>query len=196
MMDFHALAPEINASNIRGPGPESILLAKRTWETMAAELTSAAIDWSRNVSEASAAFQSPALEFFLKAASIYAEWLNKHVAAAQETATDLNIAVHAYETAAREMVPQATITANRAAALTLKTTNILGQFATKIAELDHQYHEYWDTNAKVMDNYLCAILYATGGPYKNQIVPAPMTFVRTLRQGVAAGAGSADISYR
>ncbi|WP_052915583.1 PPE family protein [Mycobacterium haemophilum] len=153
MPNFNVLPPEINVSNIRGPGSKPIRIAAATWASLADELRSEAEQWRNQVIETEDLFKGGAAGNFIAAAGRYYTWLYKHAYTASVTAEYLNQAASAYETTVNLMVPTASIVANRAAALTMKTTNLLGQFTTKIMELDRAYQEMWAQNAEAMNIY-------------------------------------------
>ncbi|ALL56231.1 PPE family protein [Mycobacterium haemophilum DSM 44634] len=96
----------------------------------------------------------------------------RHAGTASETAEYLHQAADAYETAVTLMVPTASIVANRAAALTMETTNLLGQFTSQIAELDGEYQKMWTTNAEAMNQYQFHIFDIMERAEKRGIIPA------------------------
>ncbi|WP_197079810.1 PPE family protein [Mycobacterium haemophilum] len=174
MPNFNALPPEINVSNIKGPGSKPILIAAAAWESLEQDLASAAKEWGPQIAQAYEAFQGEAANKFSEAAVRYHEWLHKHALTAKCTAEYLIQAADAYEEAVRSMVPTAPIVKNRAAAWTMKSTNLLGQFTHKIMELDDEYHEMWATNAGVMNEYQFRIFDIMRQVEETGITPAPL----------------------
>ncbi|ALL56300.1 PPE family protein [Mycobacterium haemophilum DSM 44634] len=109
--------------------------------------------WVAQISATEELFKGKAARQFIDAAGRYGDWLTRHARTAGATAESLGQAAEAYDTAVRSMVPTSTIVANRAAALTMKSTNLLGQFTAKILELDRTYQEMWAQNADAMNTY-------------------------------------------
>ncbi|WP_454560746.1 PPE family protein [Mycobacterium haemophilum] len=174
MPNFNALPPEVNVSNIQGPGSKPIRTAQTAWESLAKELASAADGWGTQVSATQDSFKGPAAGYFLQAAKQYHAWLYNHAYTANCTAASLDEAAQAYDRAVRSMVPTSTIVANRAATLTMKTTNLLGQFANKIAELDRRYERMWARNANAMHEYQFAAFELMRQVEEKTITPAPL----------------------
>ncbi|ALL56270.1 PPE family protein [Mycobacterium haemophilum DSM 44634] len=174
MPNFNALPPEVNVSNIQGPGSKPIRTAQTAWESLAKELASAADGWGTQVSATQDSFKGPAAGYFLQAAKQYHAWLYNHAYTANCTALHLGEAAQAYDTAVRLMTPHTAIVANRATALTLKTTNFLGQFTTKIAELDRKYEKMWARNAEAMNEYQFVTFDIMKRAEETAITPAPL----------------------
>ncbi|ALL56204.1 PPE family protein [Mycobacterium haemophilum DSM 44634] len=85
------------------------------------------------------AFVGPAANKFMEAATKYMDWLDEHAGTAAKTAGFLNEAARAYDKAVASMTPYTSIGVNRSCALALKAINLLGQFTTKIADLEREY---------------------------------------------------------
>ncbi|WP_197079839.1 PPE family protein [Mycobacterium haemophilum] len=173
MPNFNLISPEINVSNIRGPGSKLMRTAAAAWVDLTYELRSLAGRWSNQVGEMNGLFKGEAAGKFLEAAIKYFFWLSVHADTANVTARYLTQAVDAYEGAVSSMVPTSSIVANRATALTMKTTNFLGQFTTKIAELDREYEKMWAQNAEAMNRYQYTIFDIMAKAEEVRITPAP-----------------------
>ncbi|ALL56233.1 serine-rich protein [Mycobacterium haemophilum DSM 44634] len=159
MQNFNAFPPEINASNIRGPGAEPIWIAADAWDSLAEELHAKAREWANQVSATAALFQGPAARKFVVAARRYCTWLNTHAETASDTAKYLHLTALAYERAVESMIPMASIVVNRMAAWIMKVTNLLyGQNITRIVELECEYEMMWAKNAEAMNEYQPDIL--------------------------------------
>ena len=83
MLDFAALPPEINSARMySGPGSGPMLAAAAAWNTLAAEMRSAAASYGSVVSElTSEGWLGPASTSMSAAAAPYLAWLNTHRAA-------------------------------------------------------------------------------------------------------------------
>ncbi|WP_454560745.1 PPE family protein [Mycobacterium haemophilum] len=173
MPNFNALPPEVNVSNIQGPGSMPIRTAVKAWGDLTVELYTQMGRWKNQVSATQDSFKGPAARHFIDAANQYTSWLNGHAGTASATAVYLGLAAQAYDRAVKAMVPTSTIVANRAATLTMKTTNLLGQFTTKIMELDDEYQKMWAQNAEAMNQYQFAAFEITRQVEEAGITPAP-----------------------
>src|ERR1700751_507542 len=85
MFDFAALPPDINSARMySGPGSGPMLAAAAAWNTMAAEMRSAAADYDSVVTQlTSAGWHGPSSESMLAAAEPYLAWLNTTATEAQ-----------------------------------------------------------------------------------------------------------------
>lgn len=77
-MDFGALPPEINSGRMyAGPGPSSLFAAASAWNSLAAELNSAASSYETVVSELiSEEWLGPASGSMADAVAPYVAWMN------------------------------------------------------------------------------------------------------------------------
>ncbi|MCV7340032.1 PPE family protein [Mycobacterium haemophilum] len=174
MTNFNLLPPEVNVKSIRGPGSKPMRTAQAAWDGLAEELYSKADEWIAQIAAAKAVFEGGAAGRFMEAAGQYHTWLNGHAKAARANVEYLAHAIHIYDATVEGMVPTSSIVANRAAALTMKTTNLLGQFTHKIVELDRAYQEMWAQNAELMNTYQSAIFDIMGQAEREGITPAPL----------------------
>ena len=155
MLDFAALPPEINSARMySGAGSGPLLAAGAAWSQLAAEMRSAAASYSSIVSGlTSGSWQGPASTSMAAAAAPYATWMNTTAAQAEQTATQAQAAVTAYESAFAMTVPPGEIAANRAQLAALVATNILGQNTSAIAATEALYGEMWAQDAAAMYGY-------------------------------------------
>lgn len=155
MLDFGALPPEINSGLMyAGPGSASMMGAASGWNTLAAELNSAAIAYDRVVNTLSSEeWLGQASASMAQAATPYVEWMRTTAAAAEHAASQAMSAATAFETALATIVPPPAIAANRLNLAQLLSTNVLGQNTPAIAALEAQYGEMWAADSATMYNY-------------------------------------------
>jgi PPE-repeat protein len=155
MLDFAALPPEINSARIySGPGSGPLRAAGVAWNSLAAEMRSAAASYSTVISGlTSGSWQGPASTSMAAAAAPYAAWMNTTAAQAEQTAAQAQAAATAYEAAFAMTVPPPVIAANRTALAALVATNILGQNTPAIAATEAHYGEMWAQDAAAMYGY-------------------------------------------
>ncbi|OBI64653.1 PPE family protein [Mycobacterium sp. E796] len=155
MLDFGALPPEINSGLLyAGPGSTSMMGAASGWNTLAAELNSAAIAYDRVVNTLSnEEWLGQASASMAQAVAPYVEWMRTTAAAAEHAASQAMSAATAFETALATIVPPPVIAANRVNLAQLLSTNVLGQNTAAIAALEAQYGEMWATDSATMYNY-------------------------------------------
>ncbi|OBA81730.1 hypothetical protein A9W99_13495 [Mycobacterium sp. 1164966.3] len=154
-MDFAAFPPEVNSGRMyAGPGAGPMLSAALAWDSLSAELASAAEDFgSTVVNLGGGAWRGPASAAMVSAAAPYVAWLGTTAAYANQTADQAKAAVGAYEAAFAMTVPPPVITANRALLAMLVATNVLGQNNPAIAATEAHYAEMWAQDAAAMYGY-------------------------------------------
>jgi PPE-repeat protein len=154
-MDFGALSPEINSARMyAGPGSGPMLAAASAWDSLAAELGSAASTYGTVVSSlAEQSWLGPASASMAAAATPYVTWMNTTGELAEQTANQAKAAAAAYEAAFAMTVPPAVVAANRTQLATLVATNVLGQNTAAIAATEAQYGEMWAQDAAAMYGY-------------------------------------------
>ena len=91
----------------------------------------------------------------------YVSWMSTTAAQAQQTASQLESAVAAYEAAFAATVPPPEIEVNRALLASLVSTNLLGQNTPAIMATEAQYAEMWAQDAAAMYGYAGASAAAT-----------------------------------
>jgi PPE-repeat protein len=181
MLDFAALPPEINSARIySGPGSAPMLSAAAAWNTMAAEMRSAAAGYGSVVSGlTSEGWLGPSSTSMSAAAAPYLEWLSSTATLAEQAGSQANAAVTAFESAFAMTVPPAVVAANRAELAMLVATNIFGQNTPAIAATEAQYAEMWAQDGAAMNGYASASSAAT------QLTPLTAPQSPTNADGVA-----------
>lgn len=194
MLDFGALPPEINSGLMyAGAGSGSMMGAASGWNTLAAELNSAAVAYDRVVTTLSSEeWLGQASASMAEAAAPYVEWMRSTAAAAEHAASQAMSAATAFETAHATIVPPPVIAANRVNLAQLLSTNVLGQNTGAIAALEAQYGEMWATDSATMYNYagrsanISAVKPFTSAPDTTN--PAGMANQTASATGTSAGA--------
>ncbi len=155
MLDFGALPPEINSARMyAGPGSASLQAAASAWNSLAAELNSAATGYETVVTQlASEEWLGPASTAMANAAAPYVAWMTTTAAQAEQAANQVRSAAAAYEQAFAATVPPPLIAANRAQTAQLVATNVLGQNTPAIAQLEAEYGQMWAQDAAAMYTY-------------------------------------------
>ncbi|MCV7348653.1 PPE family protein [Mycobacterium parmense] len=154
-MDFGALPPEINSARLySGSGSTSLVTAASAWNSLAAELNAAALQYENVVTQLSSEeWLGPASASMAGAVTPYVEWMTATAAQAEQTATQASSAAAAYESAFAAIVPPPLIAANRQQLAQLVSTNVLGLNTAAIAQLEAQYGEFWAQDAATMYSY-------------------------------------------
>lgn len=199
MLDFGTLPPEVNSGLIyAGAGPASMIGAASGWNTLAAELNSAALAYDRVVNTLSGEeWLGQASASMAQAAAPYVEWMRSTAAAAEHAASQAMSAASAFETAQAAMVPPPVIAANRVNLMQLLSTNVLGQNTGAIAALEAQYGEMWATDAATMYNYagrsanISAVKPFTSAPATTN--PAGVANQTASATGSSAGAAQSTL---
>lgn len=175
MLDFGALPPEINSARMyAGPGSSSFQAAASAWNSLAAELNSAAAGYDTVVTRlATEEWMGPASTSMANAAAPYVGWMQTTAAQAEQAATQARAAAAAYDQAFAATVPPPLIAANRAQTAQLVATNVLGQNTPAIAQLEAQYGEMWAQDAAAMYGY--AGQAATAAKVTPFVAPAQTT---------------------
>ncbi|CDO87884.1 hypothetical protein AWC29_02960 [Mycobacterium triplex] len=155
MLDFGALPPEVNSGLMyAGAGSASMMGAASEWNTLAAELNSAAVAYDRVVNTLSSEeWLGQASASMAEAVTPYVEWMRTTAAAAEHAASQAMSAASAFETAHTAIVPPPVIAANRVNLARLLSTNVLGQNTAQIAALEAQYGEMWAIDSATMYTY-------------------------------------------
>ena len=163
MFDFGALPPEINSGRMySGPGSGPMMAAASAWDSVAAELDTAATGYNSVIAElTSSPWLGPASRAMMSAVTPYASWISAAATQAEETASQARAAAAAYETAFTVTVPPPVIAANRVLLATLVATNFFGQNTPAIAATEAQYMEMWAQDAAAMYGYAGSSAIAT-----------------------------------
>jgi PPE-repeat protein len=154
-MDFGALPPEINSGRMYvGPGSGTLLAASAGWESLAAELSTAASGYRSVISSLTdESWIGPTSKSMAAAVTPYMVWMGATAAQCEQAANQATAAAAAYETAYALTVPPALVAANRAQLMALIATNLLGQNTPAIMVTEAQYMEMWAQDATAMYNY-------------------------------------------
>jgi PPE-repeat protein len=162
-MDFGSYPPEINSARMyAGAGAGPMLAAAEAWDTLAAELHSAASSYQSVVSGLTAGpWLGPASASMSAAAATYTTWLRAIAAQAEETSAQAKSAAAAYQTAFSSTVPPPMVAANRSQLMTLIATNVFGRNTQAIASNEAQYGQMWAQDVAAMYGYAASSSAAT-----------------------------------
>lgn len=162
-MSFATLPPEVISSLMySGPGSSSMVAAASAWNGLAAELSSTAQGYVTTVTQlASQEWMGPASAAMASAVQPYIAWMTKTAAHAEQTASQVQAAAAAFETAFAAVVPPPLIAANRATLAEALQTNLFGMNNNVIAELEAQYAEMAAQDTSAMQNYAASSAAAT-----------------------------------
>ncbi len=182
MLDFGALPPEINSGRMYvGAGSGPMLAAAAAWDSLAADLQSAASSYGSTVEGLVAGpWTGPSSMTMAAAASPFVTWVSGAAAQAEEAAAQAKLAAGVYETAFAATVPPPVIAANRALLAMLVATNILGQNTPAIAATETHYLEMWAQDAAAM------YAYAGSSSSASQLTPFTEPPQTTNTAGTAA----------
>ncbi|MEM6106774.1 PPE family protein [Mycobacterium sp. 050272] len=162
-IDFGALPPEVNSARLYGgAGATSLITASSAWNSLAAELNSAAMGYESVITELSSQeWLGPASAKAVGALTPYVTWVKNTAAQAEHAAQQLSAASAAFETAFSSAVPPPVVAQNRALLAQAMATNTLGQNSGLIAQLESQYAQMWAQDATTMYRYAAASASAT-----------------------------------
>lgn len=162
-MDFAALPPEINSGRMyAGAGSGPMLAAAAAWDTLAAELRSAAGAYQSVMAGLIAGpWLGPSAASMAAAAATSAAWIDATAAQAEQTSVQAKMAAAAYEAAFADTVPPPAIAANRSLLAMLVATNLFGQNTPAIATTEAEYAEMWAQDAAAMYAYAFSSASAT-----------------------------------
>ncbi|WP_322857689.1 PPE family protein [Mycobacterium shigaense] len=200
MLDyFAALPPEINSARMyTGPGSGPMLAAAAAWNTLAAEMRTAATDYGSVVTQLlSSGWYGPSSASMLAAATPYVNWLSTTAAQAEQTATQANAAATAFESAYAMTVPPPVVAANRLLLATLVASNIFGQNTPQIAATEAEYAEMWAQDAAAMNGYstsseAAAQMAPFQSPQSNTTPDAAEEQTQAVTQAATTPAGNAQ----
>ncbi|GFG74907.1 PPE family protein [Mycobacterium botniense] len=183
-MDFGALPPEVNSARMyAGPGAAPMMVAASAWNSLAAELASAATGYQSVISGLTGEeWLGPASVSMAAAAAPYVAWMSTTAAQAQKAATQATAAAAAYEAAFAMTVPPSVVAANRAQLAALVATNFLGQNTPAIMATEAHYAEMWAQDAAAMYGY------AASSATASQLTPFTSPTQTTNPVGIAGQA--------
>ncbi|BBY55595.1 PPE family protein [Mycobacterium koreense] len=174
VIDFGALAPEINATRLyAGPGSAPMQAAAAAWQRLAAELSAAAASCEQQITGLAAAWQGAAGHRMAVAAARHIQWLATTAAQAAQAGAAATAQALAYETARAATTPPPVIAANRSLQATLIATNVLGQNTGAIMSTEAQYLAMWAQCAAAMYGYATATEQSSALP--DHPTPQPAT---------------------
>jgi PPE-repeat protein len=185
-MDFGALPPEVNSGRMyTGPGPATLLTASAGWDSLAAELHTAASGYQSVISGLTdEAWTGPTSMSMAAAVMPYVSWMTATATLCEHAAAQATAAAAAYETAYLMTVPPPLVVANRARLMALIATNFLGQNTPAIMATEAEYSEMWAQDATAMYNYAASSATASS---LSTFTPPPQT---TNPGGLAGQAGA------
>jgi PPE-repeat protein len=164
-----------------GAGSGPMLAAAAAWDSLAADLQSAASSYGSTVEGLVAGqWTGPSSIAMAAAASPFVTWVSTAAAQAEEAAAQAKLAAGAYETAFAATVPPPIIAANRALLAALIATNFLGQNTPAIAATEAHYVEMWAQDAAAM------YAYAGSSSAASQLTPFTEPPQTTNTSGTAA----------
>jgi PPE-repeat protein len=154
-IDFGALPPEITSARLySGPGSSAIVAAAAAWNSLAAELGSAAAGYDTVVAQLSAEeWLGPASASMAEAVTPYVSWLSTTSTLAEQAGTQAAAAAAAFETAFASVVPPPLIALNRTELAQALANNVFGQNTNVISALEAQYGEFWAQDSAAMYSY-------------------------------------------
>ncbi len=145
-----------------GPGAGSIMVAASAWDSVAAELATAASGYHSVIAELTGGpWVGPSSTAMVSAVAPYASWLGAASELAEVSAGQARAAAAAFEAAFIGTVPPPVIAANRMLMTTLIATNFFGQNTPSIMATEAQYLEMWAQDATAMYAYAATSAAAT-----------------------------------
>ncbi|ORV07830.1 PPE family protein [Mycobacterium celatum] len=189
-MDFAALPPEINSARMyAGAGAGPMMAAAAAWNSLAAELGSAASSYQAVITGLTGGqWLGRASASMAAAAAPYVAWMSSTAAAAEHAAGQAMASAAAFEAAFAMTVPPPVIAANRAQWAALVATNFLGQNTPAIMATEAHYAEMWAQDAAAMYGYAAAS--ASAGMLQPLTAPTPNTNPAGLAGQAAAVSGA------
>jgi PPE-repeat protein len=175
VVDYGGIPPDITSALMyAGSGSTSLQAAASAWNSLSAELSSAAADYDTVVTRlASEEWLGSSSTAMANAVQPYVQWMSNTAAQAETAATQARAAAAAYEQAFAATVPPPLIAANRAELTQALSTNVLGQNSNIIAQLEQQYSEFWAQDAATMYQY--ASQSAAASKVANFVSPTAIT---------------------
>ncbi|OBJ62066.1 PPE family protein [Mycobacterium sp. 1423905.2] len=185
-MSFFTLPPEINSLRMFiGAGTAPMLEAAAAWQSLAAELASAAESFaSVTAGLAGQAWQGTAAAAMAAAAAPYAAWLSAAAAQSAGAAQQANAVTSMFEAARAAIIHPLEVEANRNSFVQLVMSNIFGQNAPLIALAESLYEQMWAADVAAMASY-----YSGASAVAAQI--APWSSVLQTLPAIGSGIGGA-----
>jgi PPE-repeat protein len=192
-MDFATLPPEATSGLMySGPGAGSMRQAAAAWATLAARLATAAAGYRAATTELAARLPDCAPTALTEAAAAYSDWLDAAAARSEHTASQLDAAADAHQSAFIATVPPPAVAGNRSRRMSLVSTNCLGQNSAAIAAVDREYDAMWARNAAAMYAYAGAAAAAAAltpfpSPPGNPVVTTRNWALQSAPDVISAG---------
>jgi PPE-repeat protein len=164
-MEFTTLPPEVISALIHsGPGAESLANAAAAWQQLSANLEDAADNYAASLSSMDQAWHGPSSAAMFQSVTPYVTWLRTTAQQAQQTAAAAQTAASAFNSVQAQVVPTATVAANRMRLAQLLATNVFGRNLPAIAQTDSEYQTMWANNSEAMTRYQAASSQASTLP--------------------------------
>ncbi|MFV5920811.1 PPE family protein [Mycobacterium tuberculosis variant caprae] len=150
-----ALTPahQISYQMYAGPGADSMRAASQQLRELAFSADTTADSLNDTLFDLDDTWIGGSSAFMTDAALRYLKWLSKHSKRLWQTANTIHHLANTYEDIRQRVVPPAAIEDNREEVRRLIASDITGENAPAIAELDEQYQSYGDTNVQAMNLY-------------------------------------------
>jgi PPE-repeat protein len=190
-MDLLALPPEVTSALMHsGPGAASLIEASAAWQRVGTELDNSVSTYTSVVSALAESWTGPSSAAMIQALQPYITWLRTTALQSQQMASSAQAAATAFTAARSEVVPLATVNANRTRLAQLVATNRFGSNLPAIAATEDDYQAMWATNSAAMTRYQAASIQATELPGFSA-PPAIADPAGTAAQATAAPAATA-----
>ncbi|WP_151069066.1 PPE family protein, partial [Mycobacterium tuberculosis] len=144
-------AHQISYQMYAGPGADSMRAASQQLRELAFSADTTADSLNDTLFDLDDTWIGGSSAFMTDAALRYLKWLSKHSKRLWQTANTIHHLANTYEDIRQRVVPPAAIEDNREEVRRLIASDITGENAPAIAELDEQYQSYGDTNVQAMN---------------------------------------------
>ncbi|KCJ00669.1 PPE family protein PPE57 [Mycobacterium tuberculosis TB_RSA103] len=146
-------AHQISYQMYAGPGADSMRAASQQLRELAFSADTTAESLNDTLYDLDDTWKGSSSDLLADAVERYLQWLSKHSSQLKHAAWVINGLANAYNDTRRKVVPPAAIANNREEVRRLIASDITGENAPAIAELDEQYQSYGDTNVQAMNLY-------------------------------------------
>ncbi|MCV7341346.1 PPE family protein [Mycobacterium haemophilum DSM 44634] len=154
MPHSEGLPPEINSANmLGGPGPFSMAHASMKWMSLGKEMWDLKMSFDQMLTCLTEEWSGEVAMQAINAAKPFQEWLEDLSDQIMNIARQTHYIMRAFRLAHYDVVDPELINANRAQVLALLQDNELGQNTAAIAQLEHEYADYWDQDGDAMRTY-------------------------------------------
>lgn len=153
-MQYSTLPPEVNSANIYdGPGPDSVYAAAEGWEKLAGEIRLMPEQVQGMRTELQESYSGESAEMVTEFFEDYSSLLNTAAEYMTQDVTFTYDFADAFAAARRDMVDPELIKQNRRILRALQTTNVDGENAHLISDVENEYMEFWAKNSQQMETY-------------------------------------------